>query len=293
MTTSAAHYKTHLGPVYSWMLGDLDAAFARSAREIEDLPLPAAGGVAVDLGAGLGLHALGLAKRGFEVVAIDTCQALLDELKSRGGSLPITIHLGDLVEFRRFVPGQAQVIVCMGDTLTHLPALSAVDSLLSAVAGALPRAGVFAATFRDYATAELEGDKRFILVRADESRIFTCFLEYQNHQVMVHDLLHEKEHGQWRQAVSSYPKLRLAPALKPPIPVGLAGSTVKLTVPGTRFVLLAVSRVASCALVGRNIRNRQHSPVAPAIRAACAARCFSPTRRDPLLRQSIFPGSRL
>ena len=211
MATSETHYKTHLGPVYSWMLGDLDAAFARSATEIADLPPPAAGGVAVDLGAGLGLHALGLAKRGFEVIAIDNCQALLDELHSRSGSLPIVIHNADLLEFRRLLPKQAQVIVCMGDTLTHLPALSAVDSLLAAVAGSLPRAGVFATTFRDYATSKLDGNQRFILVRAAETRILTCFLEYQEHQVIVHDLLHEKEHGRWRQTLSSYPKLRLAP----------------------------------------------------------------------------------
>jgi 2-polyprenyl-3-methyl-5-hydroxy-6-metoxy-1,4-benzoquinol methylase len=212
MATSETHYESHLGPVYSWMLGDLDAAFARAAREIDELPLPAAGGVAVDLGAGLGLHALGLAQRGFKVVAVDNCKVLLDELHSRSSSLPITIHNGDLVEFRRALPGQAQVIVCMGDTLTHLPALSAVDSLLAAVASALPRAGVFATTFRDYASSPLQGERRFILVHADERRILTCFLEYQEHQVMVHDLLHEKEHGRWRQAISSYPKLRLAPA---------------------------------------------------------------------------------
>ena len=211
MATAETHYKTHLGPVYSWMLGDLDAAFVRSAAEIEDLPLPAARGVAVDLGAGLGLHALPLAKLGFDVVAIDNCKVLLDDLNSRRGSLPIAIHNADLLDFRRLVTGQAQVIVCMGDTLTHLPVLSAVDSLLAAVAAALPRAGVFATTFRDYATSKLEGDQRFILVRAAETRILTCFLEYQEHQVLVHDLLYEKEHGRWRQAVSSYPKLRLAP----------------------------------------------------------------------------------
>jgi SAM-dependent methyltransferase len=212
MATSESHYKTHLGPVYSWMLGDLDAAFARGAAEIEDLPLPTARGVAVDLGAGLGLHSLALAKRGFDVVAIDSCKVLLDELQSRAGSLAVAIHNADLLEFRRFVTGLAQVIVCMGDTLTHLPALSAVDSLLSAAAAALPRGGLFATTFRDYATSKLEGDQRFILVRAAETRILTCFLEYQEHQVVVHDLLYEKEHGRWRQAVSSYPKLRLAPA---------------------------------------------------------------------------------
>ena len=122
MATSATHYKTHLGPVYSWMLGDLDAAFARSAAEIDALPLPSVRGVAVDLGAGLGLHALALAQRGFEVVAIDDCQGLLDDLNSRRGSLAVAIHHADLLEFRRFTLKPAQVIVCMGDTLTHLPA---------------------------------------------------------------------------------------------------------------------------------------------------------------------------
>jgi SAM-dependent methyltransferase len=194
------------------MLGDLDAAFARGAREIDDLPLSALRGVALDLGAGLGLHALPLAKRGFDVVAIDNCQALLDELRSRARDLSITTHFADLLDFRAFLTAQPRVIVCMGDTLTHLPALSTVKSLLAAVAGSLAPGGVFAATFRDYATSESKGEQRFILVRADELRILTCFLEYQDEQVLVHDLLHEKENGRWRQVISSYPKLRLAPA---------------------------------------------------------------------------------
>src|SRR5258708_6874848 len=171
MPTSETPYPTHLGPVYAWMLGDLDAAFARGAREIDDLPLPAARGVAVDLGAGLGLHSLGLAKRGFDVVAIDSCQSLLDELRSRVESLPIGIHDADLLEFRGFLTGQPQVIVCMGDTLTHLPALPAVESLLAGVAASLAPGGAVAATVRGYETAELEGEQRFILVRAGAERV--------------------------------------------------------------------------------------------------------------------------
>jgi len=212
MATSATHYRKHLGPVYPWMLGDLDAAFARGAREIDDLPLPATRGAALDLGAGLGLHSIALAKRGFDVVAIDNCQALLDELRSRARDLAIAIHLADLLDFRDFLARQPQVIVCMGDTLTHLAAASTVESLLASVAGSLAPGGVFAATFRDYATSELKGEQRFILVRGDESRILTCFLEYQEEKVVVHDLLHERQNGRWHQAVSSYPKLRLAPA---------------------------------------------------------------------------------
>jgi 2-polyprenyl-3-methyl-5-hydroxy-6-metoxy-1,4-benzoquinol methylase len=212
MKTSAAHYATHLGPVYSWMLGDIDAAFARSAAEIDDLKLPEANhGAAVDLGAGLGLHALPLARRGFHVTAIDSCQVLLDELWSRSGTLAVTAVNADLVDFRAVVTGQPRVVLCMGDTLTHLPTMATVELLLESVAASLARGGVFAATFRDYATRTLEGDKRFILVRADADRILTCFLEYTEHEVMVHDVLNEREQGQWRQKISSYPKLRLAP----------------------------------------------------------------------------------
>jgi 2-polyprenyl-3-methyl-5-hydroxy-6-metoxy-1,4-benzoquinol methylase len=71
VTTVSEHYARHLGPVYTWMVGDIDAAFARSDGELEALDLAlSAGGSAVDLGAGFGLHAIPLARRGFSVVAI-------------------------------------------------------------------------------------------------------------------------------------------------------------------------------------------------------------------------------
>jgi SAM-dependent methyltransferase len=212
MQDSETHYKTLLGPIYSWMLGDLPAAFARGAAEIDALPLPSpAGALAVDLGAGLGLHTVALAKRGFDVVALDNCQALLDELRAHGQSLPIVTQCADLVQFASFINAPVHLIICMGDTLTHLPTLSCVEGLLSAAAAAMPRGGVFAATFRDYATRTPQGEQRFILVRADEDRILTCFLEYQDSRVLVHDVVTEREQGQWRQKISSYPKLRLAP----------------------------------------------------------------------------------
>jgi SAM-dependent methyltransferase len=211
-TTSVAdHYESHLGPIYSWMLGDTDAAFARSDLELESLGLPAAG-TAIDLGAGFGLHALPLARRGFSVIALDAYQPLLDELRSRAGSLPIRTVKANLLAFREHIERPVDVILCMGDTLTHLPDTASVESLLTDVAASLKEGGTFAATFRDYVSTPLHGDARFILVRGDEHRILTCFLEYADTAVTVHDVLHEREGGQWRLRVSSYPKLRLSPA---------------------------------------------------------------------------------
>jgi SAM-dependent methyltransferase len=212
MTTTDVHYETLLGPVYTWMVGDLEAAFARSRLELDDLRLPTpGGGVAVDLGAGFGLHSLPLAERGYTVTAIDTYKPLLDELRLRSAGLPIKTIVGDLLAFKTYVQPQVDVILCMGDTLTHLPNFSAVDGLLDSAGSSLRPGGVFAATFRDYASKTLQGDDRFIPVRGDEHRILTCFLEYGDDRVTVHDLIHEKEQGHWRQRVSSYCKLRLPP----------------------------------------------------------------------------------
>jgi 2-polyprenyl-3-methyl-5-hydroxy-6-metoxy-1,4-benzoquinol methylase len=206
------HYADHLGPVYTWMIGDMDAAFFRSDAELDALPLPSkVGGTAVDLGAGFGLHALPLARRGFRVIAMDSYDPLLKELESRKGSLPIRTVRADLLAFREHIDEPIDVIVCMGDTLTHLPNFSCVESLFGDVAASLSPGGLFAATFRDYVSAPLQGDARFILVRSDAERILTCFLEYADTTVTVHDLLHQREGGAWRLRASSYPKLRLPP----------------------------------------------------------------------------------
>ena len=86
MATMADHYTNLLGPVYTWMVGDVDAALARSDLELDALSLPSQGaGTAVDLGAGFGMHAIPLARRGFSVVAIDSYQPLLQELAVAGG----------------------------------------------------------------------------------------------------------------------------------------------------------------------------------------------------------------
>jgi SAM-dependent methyltransferase len=209
MSTVIEHYAGHLAPVYLWMAGGLDAAMARGEAEIDAIcPGRADGLVAVDLGAGFGMHAIPLAHRGYAVVAVDTSAALLAQLREQAGALPARAVEDDLSGFRRHLDGRADLILCMGDTLTHLPALGCVEQLFADAAGALRPGGSFIATFRDYTTA-LAGNARFIPVRSDSERILTCFLEYGDDCVTVHDILHERSGASWSQRVGAYRKLRL------------------------------------------------------------------------------------
>src|SRR5204863_9924172 len=118
---------------------------------------------------------------------------------------------GELRESGRHLDGPTDAIVCMVATLTHLSSPQAVEALLTDVAAALASPGVFVTTFRDYASATLEGTQRFIPVRSDAARSLTCFLEYGEETVTVYDMVHERAEGGVRFSVSSYPKLRLSP----------------------------------------------------------------------------------
>ncbi|MBN1240508.1 MAG: class I SAM-dependent methyltransferase [Gammaproteobacteria bacterium] len=214
MADPKQHYDTHLGPVYSWMTGDFAALRRRSGDLFDRLAVAAIDGgrVAVDLGAGHGAQSVPLAERGFDVVAIDFCRALLEELADNARGLPVTAVEGDLLDLERHVHAPAGAVVCMGDTLTHLPDLADVERLVRAAARVLAPGGKLVVTFRDYVSREPRGTERFIPVRADGDRILTCVLEYSPEHVTVYDLLHEKRDGVWKQRVGSYRKLRLDPA---------------------------------------------------------------------------------
>lgn len=211
MTSVSEHYERILSPVYAWMMGGVDAALAAGAAEIEalDLRLPA-GAQVIDLGAGFGMHSIPLARQGANVTAIDSSQKLLDELAKHSAGLSIRVVHDDLLSFRQYVQGKAAVILCMGDTLTHLPEHTNVDYLIQEAADLLAPDGKLVLSFRDY-TVPLTDEQRFIPVRSDERRILTCFLDYDEDAVSVYDILYEREGDAWLTRVSSYHKLRVAP----------------------------------------------------------------------------------
>lgn len=211
MPSVTEHYESHLAPIYVWMAGGRESAITRGRAELDaTCPRPCESQVAVDLGAGFGMHAIPLADIGYSVLAIDSSGTLLELIDKHRGARPIVAINDDLLSFKEHLKAPARLFVCMGDTLTHLPDRPAVEQLFSDVAEMLVRDGTFIVTFRDY-SIPLIGANRFITVRSDVDRILTCFLEYDDQRVKVHDIIHEWDGAEWRQRVSAYPKLRLTP----------------------------------------------------------------------------------
>ncbi len=219
MSAVDEHYEHLLAQHYSWMFGvsfeervnEQKAFLSHALEPLESAPEDT---LAVDLGCGPGFQTIALAQLGFSpVIAIDTSSALLDELRSHIGNLPVKTEKADLRTLPTIVPaGQATVIVCMGDTLTHLPRRADVATLFRDVFESLRPGGMFVITYRDL-TKELFGTDRFIPVRSDDDKLMTCFLEFENaDSVVVHDLVHVRQGVGWSLNKSSYKKLRLGVA---------------------------------------------------------------------------------
>jgi predicted TPR repeat methyltransferase len=170
---------------------------------------PTRSGVAIDLGAGCGFQSIPLAKAGFTVTAVDFDAKLLSESENHSKKLPIKIVKDDLVDFDKHTKGNAELIVCMTDTLCHLETKGMVVSLFEKVVASLEAGGRYVITFRDL-SFELSELDRFIPVKSDENTVFTCFLEYEPETVKVHDLVYRKNDGNWCLNKSYYRKLRLS-----------------------------------------------------------------------------------
>ena len=207
--TVKEHYDKHLGNIYSWMTGDFEIKQKEFRNFLqENAIIPTSGKIAIDLGAGHGIQSVALAKLGFNVIAVDFNDQLLAELKINAKDLKIEILNDDIKKVKQFAKIEPELIICCGDTLSHLDNKNNIKEFIKDISNTLTKNGKIVLSFRDY-SSELTGDDRFIPVKSDETKILTCILDYDKETVRVTDLLYEKTETGWKQKVSSYLKVRI------------------------------------------------------------------------------------
>jgi SAM-dependent methyltransferase len=204
------HYEDHLHSYYTWIYGGFENKAEENSIFFKDMNIkPSSTKIALDLGAGSGFQSIPLAELGFGVKAVDFSKKLLDELNFKKKNLDIEPIEGDILNFSIYSGFSPELIICMGDTLTHLKNLKSVEELVINCHNILNKDGKIIFTFRDL-TYELKDEKRFIPVRSDENRIFTCFLENFPDHLKVFDMVNEKENGKWSQKISYYIKIKIS-----------------------------------------------------------------------------------
>ncbi len=224
MVSAEEHYDKHLGKFYSWMIGEISENIQNQKIIFQKFGIvPRKSSYAVDLGCGNGIQSIALADLGFSVCAIDFNDTLLSEFRSYADSEKIHIFRDRIENILKYADKKqagfgvsegspsrsAELIVCGGDTVSHLESFDVLEKFIEDCASSLCTGGKFFLSFRDY-SEELKENARFISVKNDESRILTCFLEYFREYVSVTDILYEKKENRWDQKISSYRKLRIS-----------------------------------------------------------------------------------
>lgn len=206
--TVKEHYDNHLGNFYSWMTGDFKTKSIEFKNFLTDNCIkPSLNKIALDLGAGHGIQSIPLGEIGFRVLAIDFNQQLLNELKINAKDLDVTAINDDIKKVETFAD-KPELIVCCGDTLSHLDNKIQVKTFIADIVKSLDKNGKLILSFRD-GSNKLTGIDRFIPVKSDETKILTCVLDFEDEFINVTDLLHERTEGVWKQKVSTYKKVRL------------------------------------------------------------------------------------
>lgn len=215
VTSARRHYQVLLGDVYRWSVAAGGDPFERGRAWLDQHGL-AGGDRYLDLGAGFGTHTVPLARAGKTVTAVDFDGQLLAQLDQALGPdrVRVTAVHADLGEW---LPTTDQppwdVVVCAGDTITHLADHDAARALVEDAAAHLTPGGALAVELRDSTGFAARGADRFIEVARDAGRIMHCLLEpIDQHHLRVTDLVTDVTPDGPRTRISDYLKLRLAPA---------------------------------------------------------------------------------
>lgn len=215
MSDVERHYRDLLGDIYPWMVASKGDPVERASEWLREWRL-LGGQSYLDLGAGFGAHAEALLRADKVVTVVDLDEGLVrrcqETLRPWTDALRAQVVQADLLQYLA-TAGELRwdTVLCLGDTLTHLPDPAAVESLVQSSAQHLEYGGALALQWRDTSRFTLEGSARFIEVACDHQRTMHCLLEPLDEQrLRVTDLVTDVTAEGPRTRISDYVKLRLS-----------------------------------------------------------------------------------
>jgi len=123
-----------------------DVVFKMGAAQMELIQSSVLPGKRIlDIGCGTGTYSIPLAKLGYQMVALDYDQSMVDKLRTKADALDLQIEsfARDMMGLDDLIEDAYDGILCIGNTLPHLKDMDEVETFLKMVNKKLADDGVF------------------------------------------------------------------------------------------------------------------------------------------------------
>ncbi len=171
----------------------------------------------LDLACGSGRHAVALASHGYEVTGLDLSPQMIEAAKHHAKEKGVVVQfsIADMRQVTELLEGPFDLIICLGNSLALLPALTDVQQTLTNVCQLLTEGGSFVSQTLNFEEIRHTGF-RFFPLKSGQTKngrevIFARFFEPQKTDAPRHLVflgVIRTESG-WQPKLSSQPVLQL------------------------------------------------------------------------------------
>ena len=163
----------------------------------------------LDIAAGTGNQALLLAGKGYAVTATDNSDEMVNKIreKSQNNNIPIQTFVLEMENIQT-ITSSFDVIVCIGNSLSHLTSLSKISQTVEDIGKLLESDGTFIIQIVNYDRVIEERIHNLPVIEKTNGLTFERTYEFQQEQVLFHGLLTVVENGdrkQFENKVALYP----------------------------------------------------------------------------------------
>lgn len=220
--------------MYDGFSTDYDRFVDWSGRLAAELPLierqlqGVGAGRVLDVACGTGMHAVELARRGFQVVGTDLSAAMVAQARANAARAKVEVQfeVAGFGRLRQQVGSGFDALLCLGNSLPHALSASELAATLDDFSACLRPGGLLLAQNRNF-DAVLSRRQRWMEPQArreeDTEWLFLRFYDFEPDGLITFNLVTLRRHGTgpWNQQVGS---TRLRPLLHAELTAALAAA---------------------------------------------------------------------
>lgn len=127
----------------------------------------------LDIGSGTGTYTIPLAKKGYQVVALDNDQSMIDRLRDKADAFDLMVEsfARDMLGLDDLIEDEYDGALCIGNTLPHLNDMNEVERFLEIVFRKLSAGGVFVIQTVNYDRVYKHNVTKLPLIERPESGV--------------------------------------------------------------------------------------------------------------------------